>query len=158
MIEAKKAAAAYRIGDAIILHASSRTTAGLWILSTPVLACDAGDTLQLGKGILAALEGSVDGVPHPTSWKGRFDPVLRLAGVRSWRSFARTASCVEIECEKASMKFEPTRNLGPKEGYEPLPGKSHHISLASGDNDYGHDDACADMLGRALLAAFADCE
>jgi hypothetical protein len=62
-----------------------------------VLLADSNDPGQLGKAVFDALDGSQENVLHPTCWKGLFDPVLRLAGVKSWSAFARSAKCVEIE-------------------------------------------------------------
>jgi hypothetical protein len=93
------------------------------MLSAPVLVSEQNDAVQLGNAILAALDGSKDNVAHPTSWKGQFDVVLKMAGVRTWNAFAKSARCVEIEFETNRISFLPTRNLGAKGGFEPLSAK-----------------------------------
>src|SRR5664280_101765 len=119
-----KRAIAYKRADEIFLHASSMTTAGVWIISLPVLTCNLNDRARLSGYIAEALEGSKEGVSHPTSWKGLFDPVLELAGVKSWSAFAKPAKCVQIELESDQVRFTPTKNLGPKEGFQPIPRKT----------------------------------
>jgi hypothetical protein len=119
-----KRATAYKRGQQIIiLHASSRTNVGVWILSAPVLVAEQNDPVQLGNAILTVLDGSKENIAHPTSWTGRFDVVLKLAGVKTWSVFAKSAKCVQIEFETNRISFLPTRNLGAKDGFEPLPAK-----------------------------------
>ena len=119
-----KIATVYRRGERIFVHSSSRTTAGVWVLTDPVLAVDGDNPARLGGAVLDALGGSREGVNHPTSWKGIFDPVLRLAKARSWNTFAESAKCVEVEFEGDTISIFPTRNLGSRDGFERIPGKS----------------------------------
>jgi hypothetical protein len=97
----KKLAMAYQRKGMIFLHASSMTTDGVWILDAPALCVKYGDVPLLGKQVLAALRGSKENVPHPSREElGRlFDPVLRLANVKSWGTLSKSAQCVSIECE-----------------------------------------------------------
>src|SRR5260370_31531114 len=137
-----KRATAYKRGDRIFLHASSKTTAGVWMLTPSVLAPDQGDPAYLGRAILDALEGSEEGIAHPNSWRGIFDPLLQLAGVKSWDAFAKSARCVEIEFGTNRVSFLPTKNLGAKDGFEPLPARVESSSPEP------------EALGAALLSAF----
>src|ERR1019366_4670553 len=107
-----KRAIAYQRRGQLFLHASSKTKAGVWILSPPVLTCSMEDTSRLAGCVAETLSGSNEGVPHPSSWKGLFDPVLRLAGVKSWKIFVNSAKCVEIELDAERVSFIPTKNLG----------------------------------------------
>jgi len=93
---------------------------GVWILADPVLVSEQNDPVRLGNKILTVLDGSKENIAHPTSWTGQFDVVLKLAGVRTWSVFAKSAKCVEIEFETNRISFLPTRNLGGKGGFEPL--------------------------------------
>ena len=138
-----KKATAYKRDERIFLHASSRTVAGVWILTAPVLVVDQNDPVHLGQAILDVLRASHEGVEHPTSWMGLFDPVLKLAGTGSWGAFAKAAKCVEIEFGTNRISLIPTKNLGPRDGFEPLPAKTE-MSPPEGE-----------PLGRALLSAFA---
>jgi hypothetical protein len=141
-----KMATAYKMGDRIFLHASCKTTAGVWILCRPVLAIDQGDLGNLGAAILHALDGSQENVPHPIVWKDLFNPILQLARVKSWTTFAKSAKCVEIEFGTNRVSFLPTKNLGPKDGFEPLESKRRNSSPTK------------EEAGVVLLAAFGDAE
>jgi hypothetical protein len=124
-----KFATVYGYGGRIFAHANSQTTAGVWVVTNPVLAIDRDDPVQLGKAVIDALNGSRRDIEHPTSWKGIFDPVLHLAKVTSWSRFARSAKCVEIECDNDKVSLFPTRNLGPRDGFERLPAKMRSSAL-----------------------------
>jgi Immunity protein Imm1 len=82
-------ATAYRRMEHLFVHSSSRTTDGVWILSEPCIKldeeCTDGD---LGAAVQACLQGSRTGVPHPTSWGHLLDPLLVLAGEKSWGTLA----------------------------------------------------------------------
>lgn len=112
----RRATAFWRAGKYFV-HASSRTTDGLWILCEPVFAISENeDAATLGRKLAAALGGSRLDVPAP-SWKGLLTPLLTLSGVKSWTTFSKNASCVEVEEEGGRVALMPTRNLGPKEGF-----------------------------------------
>jgi hypothetical protein len=139
-----KLATAYKRRERIFLHASAKTTVGVWILWPPVLAVDG--VSALGQNIRLVLKGSRLNVPHPTSWTGLTGPLLRLANVRTWNAFARSAKCVQIESSADRVAFLPTRNGDTKEGFVPLPERLLHSPLVEED------------LARTLLAAFEACQ
>jgi hypothetical protein len=120
--------------------------AGVWILCRPVLMVDQNDSGKLGDAIFEVLGGSTENISHPTFWKGVFDPIIQMAGVKSWNAFSKSAKCVEIEFETNRVSFLPTRNLGPKDGFEPLEFKRRNSPPTK-------EDACL-----TLLAAFTDAE
>jgi hypothetical protein len=138
-----KKAISYKRKNQIFLHAVSKTTAGVWILDQPVFAVDASDISQLGVNIYEALNSSKEGVVHPTHWKGIFDPVLQLAGVKTWGTFAKTAKCVEIELETNSVSMVPTKNHGADGGFEQIDSKRVHAKTINPID-----------LGSTLLSAF----
>ncbi|HEY8210752.1 MAG TPA: hypothetical protein VIG99_24880 [Myxococcaceae bacterium] len=112
-------ATVYRRKKQFLVHASSRTTDGAWILWPPCLAVPEGSHGQeLGQSIRAALDASRMNVPHPQIWKGLLDPLLALAGVKAWSTFSKDASCVEVEDDGSRITLIPTRNLGPDEGFQ----------------------------------------
>jgi hypothetical protein len=132
----------------ILIHASSRTTAGVWIMAEPIARLDA-DCLdeRLGEAARAALEGSCQGVPHPASWTGFFAPVLRLAKVRSWAAFVKGARLVCLEQEAGEIKLIPAGNIGPKEGFEDRPSAIAVIPQGASAGAIGA--AVRDALARA---------
>ncbi len=97
---------------------------------------------KLGALIGQALEVSKSDVPHPTSWKGLFDPVLQLAGVKSWSTFVKSAKCVEVELDEDGIWLIPMRNLGANGGFDRI-GRDVCLGRES--------DPMA--LGRALVSA-----
>jgi hypothetical protein len=109
----------YRRRDQYFIHASSKTTDGVWILSEPCLSMSADEGHgELGRRIVLALDGSRSGVPHPRDWKGLANPLLPLAGVKSWAAFSKSAACVEVAEEEGRITLTPTRNLGVHGGFE----------------------------------------
>ena len=144
-----KKASAYQRKNQVVLFAVSDTTAGAGIAATPVLCVESGDVTELGRAILAALEGSRQNVPHPTrdGWKEVAAPVLKVAGVNSWSTFAKAAKNVDIRFETNRVSFIPTRNLGPNDGFAALPVERVRTSAPT-----------VTELGLALIAAFGDAE
>lgn len=138
-----KKATSYLRGQRVFTHASSKTTAGVWILELPVLVADAGDVETLGQQVAQALHASKEGDPHPVSWKGIFDPVLKLAGVKTWGTFVKTTRCVEVEGLPDHVSFISTDNLGSDGGFNATIRSDVSVPLSD-----------AEALGRGLLAAF----
>jgi hypothetical protein len=108
------------------VHASSETTAGVWILSAPTFRLDRDSSdADLGRAVRAALEGSKSNVPHPRVWKGLFDPILKEAGVGSWAAFTSGAQCALVEQDSDSaLVVTPTVNRGAAEGFKPIPAEA----------------------------------
>jgi hypothetical protein len=148
MIRAKamKAASIYGRGNKIYVHSSSKTTAGVWVMDAPVLVVEEGDARELGQSLRECLAASSEGIPHPKSFTNLSDLMLSLAGVKSYRTFAKSAKCVEVEMNGETATFIPTRNEGAEGGFVPLPGKAQ---IAGGGDD---------ALGSAAIAALAMAE
>jgi hypothetical protein len=136
-----KAATVYERSNALYLHASSKTTAGVWIATPPFTKVDT-DTTTLAKGeaILQVIKASQEGVPHPTNWNGLIDPLLALADVKSWATFMKNAAGVAMESDGERLKLIPNRNLGPKDGFEPVLAGAVDVSC----------QAAPDAIGSAL--------
>src|SRR5262249_11051520 len=116
-----KAATVYKRGNYIYIHASSKTTAGVWIATAPFVQVESGASpFDLGRRVLDPLRGSQTQVPHPTKWSGLLAPLLEQAGVKSWETFIRTAQCLNLEAAEDRLKLIPNRNLGTSEGFEPM--------------------------------------
>lgn len=142
-----KVATIYERKGKLYLHSSSKTTAGVWVINAPVLAVDKEDAGEVGRSIKECLAASGEGVPHPRSFTNLFDPVLDLAGVKSFGTFVKSAKCVGVEMsDGASVMLVPTRNEGFQGGFTPLPNRTEAA--------LGSDE----VLGRAALAALAMAE
>lgn len=142
-----KAATIYERKGKLYVHSSSKTTAGVWVINPPVLAVEKEATGEIGRAIRECLGASREGVPHPKSFTNLFDPVLDLAGVKSFGTFVKSAKCVEVETSgDAAVTLIPTRNEGVDDGFAPLPNKTE-VAL-------GSDKA----LGSAAVGALATAE
>lgn len=138
-----KAATIYERVGKIYVHSSSKTIAGIWVINAPALMVEAGDARELGRSLQECLAASNEGVPQPRSFANLFDPVLSLAGVKSFNTFVKSAKCVEVELDGETATLIPTRNEGGEDGFAPLPGKAQVV--AGGD----------DGMGLAAIAALA---
>jgi hypothetical protein len=117
-----KKASLYLRRPHLFLHPMSCTTDGVWIAGAPEIKLDesSGDE-ELGRALAEALMGSASGVPHPRVWSGRNDAFLKLAGVKSWATFARTAEHASAEEIDGVTCVIPYVNRGASEGFQPLP-------------------------------------
>jgi hypothetical protein len=116
-----KAATIYERRGQLYIHSSSRTTVGVWVINPPVLSTSKGNLGEIGQSIRESFAASYEGVPHPKIWKGLFDPVLDLAGVKSSKEFQEAAKCVEVRtADGKSVEFFPSRNEYPGRGFTPL--------------------------------------
>jgi hypothetical protein len=129
-----KRATAYRRKGHFVVHASARTTDGVWILTDPCVKLDQSRSDEdLGEATRAAISASRAGVPHPRNLAELLDPLLRQAGVKTWSAFAKTATCAEIEAT-GKVSVIPTRNLGVDEGFQPDPDRAHIVDLDATDS------------------------
>jgi len=141
-----KCATAYLRGGKVYLHADSQTKDGFWILAEPVLACDGGDTAAIGQCVLEALRGSKHGVRTPDWRTDIANPLLQLAGIKSYNAFAKTTKSAGISFEDGHVRIIPSRNGGPRTGFVPIVEKTREATVDPSE------------LGTELMAAFDDCE
>ena len=142
-----KVATIYEYKDKMYVHSNSCTTAGVWLLSAPVVAVAKEPFAEVGRAIRECLVASRVGIPHPSSFPNLFGPVLALAGVKSYGAFAKLAKCVEVTTvDGVAVTLTPTRNLGARGGFTDLIDKA--------TMEHGPDVA----LGRAAMAAMAASE
>ncbi len=138
-----KAATIYERSGKVFIHSSSKTSAGVRVLGTPVLSAEKDNPKDIGQAVRECLGSSHVGVPHPKSFANLFEPVLKLAGVKSFNTFMKSAKSVGVEMEDGVVTLIPTRNAGPKDGFFPLPNRSQLV--------LGSDDE----LGLAAVAALS---
>lgn len=118
----KKAAAFLRNGK-VFLHPDSRTTKGFWIFSEPVLVTGAAEK-NLGLKLLTTLSHSKNGIPHPVSWKGLTNPLLKIAKVRSFDAFADDCKSVSACLDGDGLLLTPSKNRGQGNRFLHLPDKA----------------------------------
>jgi len=117
-----RSAVVYAIGSKLIVASSSKTTMGVGLHVDPVvLSLDSsmGDVeVQLAESLRAS--DRILAHPAQSEWKGSFDPFLKAAGVRSFRSFMQNARMLMVDQDENGVTITPTRNLGAKGGFEEL--------------------------------------
>jgi hypothetical protein len=99
----------------------ARTTTGVHVDRDPLSLPLETDVDALVAVLSEALGNSTRMVPHPaqSEWKGGFQPILNVAGVRSYRAFMASAALVGVEDDGVQISVPPYRNLAPKAGFEP---------------------------------------
>jgi hypothetical protein len=113
-----KMAAVYRRKKNYLVHSWSKTTDGLWILRPPCIALpETSSDTELERAIRAALDASQTGVLPPRDPDKVVKPLLDLAGVTTWSTFAKGTAYLEVKAEGERITLVPTRNLEPKEGF-----------------------------------------
>ena len=144
-----KCATAYKRKEKIYFHSSSRTTAGVWIITGPFLSIeDCAQPSDKGDCVKEVLKSSKEGITHPKSWGNLFEPILDIAGVKSWAVFVKSAMSCFIELENDELRFIPNRNLGPREGYKPIRERTLITSY----------NTPIENIGNMLDCAFKACE
>jgi hypothetical protein len=93
---------------------SSLSTAGVWLGSGAVSFIRAGSRpAELGQVVVDGLSSSTVGVRHPaqSEWpahtKAALAPLMKAAGVRSWKDFVRLASLVEVVRDRDTVTVVP---------------------------------------------------
>ena len=144
-----KSAAAYKRENKIYLDSESRTTAGVWIGTGPVIVLEESEpSSRKGNCLREVLRHSEEGVPHPTSWGHLAKPLLNLAGVTSWSNFAKSAVCCSVQLEGDQLQLVPSKNSGPRGGLRTNQDRKMVISFNASDEE----------LGLLLEKAFDACE
>lgn len=117
-----KSVAAYLVNGRVLIAPSVRTTSGVGLEIGPQNLATSPDLKEVEVGLATAFGRSEWIVPHPvqSEWKGSFDPFLKAAGVRSLKAFMATAQLIYVDEKDGEWIVTPHRNLGAKEGFEPI--------------------------------------
>ncbi|WP_194954959.1 hypothetical protein [Sphingopyxis solisilvae] len=115
-----QSAVAYFANGKIIVAPVVRTTTGLGLEVDPSVYAPI--PAEIALGMKEALVKSAVVVEHPpqSEWKNFFKPFQDAAGVRSHAAFMKAAQRVSIRVVDNQIKITPQRNLGSKEGFEPI--------------------------------------
>jgi hypothetical protein len=133
-----KSAAAYKREKKIYLDPESRTTVGVWIRTGPVILLEESESpSRKGNCLREVLRHSQEGVPHPNRWDHLVEPLLSLAGVKSWSIFAKSAVCCSVRLVADQLELVPSRNLGARGGYVPIQDRKMAISFDASDEELG---------------------
>lgn len=121
---ARKLATVYRYRGALYVRASSRTSAGVWVDSGPVIRLsESADDQEIANALFEALGRSRDPVPHParSEFAQLARPLLECAGARTWTQFEKSAACVEVAEDERGRRQVTLMTRGPQGGYLPQP-------------------------------------
>jgi len=141
--------------EILLVHAYSKTTAGVHLVDEPVLRLNpSADPNEVGAAIRQVLAAYRTGVPHPkqNEWAESGKPFLAAAGFRSWRSLeAGAKSCHVTQKPDGSFSFSIFRNggtRGEKKGFQPFGVPDRPLKAGPSDTE----------LGLALREALQLCE
>lgn len=143
----------YRRPDGYYLVVSAQTIAGLWqhVAEPPKLLGGASEPANLGSEVLDRLAEPRPITPHPRreEWtearRNSLDPILKSAGIGSWRAFITRAKQVDVGRTNETFTVTPMKAL-PKPQGAFAPDLAGVKELRS---------PSAETLGRAILEAFA---
>lgn len=105
------AADVYERGGTYYIHGDAVTTKRMHATAEPFLAlADSVSDDELGATVLEVIAATRFDVPHPSPAEERhlIDPLLRLAGVRSYRAFTQGARYVSISALEGRCRVYPS--------------------------------------------------
>jgi len=130
----RKRASAHLRKSTLYFNPLSQTVLSAWIGKPPYLKVGIMESdNEINVMVLAVLEESTEGIPYPKTFDGLFEPILTLAGVKSYRTFMKGASCCELAEENGVITITPTRNQGAN-GFTHLNDLSIEVSLSETKN------------------------
>jgi hypothetical protein len=148
----EKSASVYSRDGSLYVAPVSKTEAGFGVESLPLVAIplDA-DTASVGAAVRNALDASRLGIPTPSreelaAQKPSDNPRLRLAGVKSYRTFARGARHVAVTQQADGIRLDPSKTT-EKGAFEYLPDRALII-----------ENPCPSELADAIREALSRCE
>jgi hypothetical protein len=144
----RREAEAYQLKNILFLHGKKRTDRTVPILSEPIFQFDNDDQVsKIGNTVRECIEAFSEGHPHPSreEFKKVNDPLIKLAGEKTPKSFFSKVKWVGIVEKGGKISFAPTENHGWKEGFKNTEYSNIELDYASATNE---------DLGKALLKAF----
>jgi hypothetical protein len=109
----KRGASVYARAGNLYVASSDQTQAGFWIESPPYLAMPVdSDPADIGRAVRWALDASQGRVPTPHRDdypKPSENRLLKLAGFKGWRTFARGARYVFVGEEDGRISIAPSQ-------------------------------------------------
>lgn len=144
-----KSCLVYRRNDGWYIHADSITTSGAGIARPPYIKQPRSvNAFELGSEALRALRESGPAAhPYPTDLNAVFDPMLELAGVKTWGKFAKGAVCIRLQLDDGGITCLPMHNDG-RGNFLAVGGRTIVIAV----------DAGPLQVGEAILRALGSTE
>lgn len=143
----KKQADATLLDDRVFIN-SKKGTESVAALSEPIYELSFGDSPELiGARVRECIEAYEPGRERydREKWKTVNDPLIKLAGEKSEKSFFTKVKYVPISQIGEKVTFYPRDNFGWKDGFK----KTEHPNI-----ELDYTSATDEDLGKALLKAF----
>lgn len=123
----------YRRGDKYYVTASSQTRDGFWLVEGSVAVLEVGASARLADAVRSALSRSRVGILAPKDWSSWTNRVTEAAGYKRFSAFAKGTSLVSIAEEAGTLRIQPSRNGGSREGFVGLEDQTIEIAQDSPD-------------------------
>lgn len=118
---------------------------GIWVIdSLPTLLPQHTLVEQLGATIQDMLGRSRAGLPELARDSRPARPMLDMLGLRSYAAFTKGAKSISVHLDGHAIDITPDHNGGSRDGLTPILEAKRILS----------DDASAELLGAAVIAAF----
>lgn len=116
-----KAANVYSKDEVLLIVPIAITEKGVGRQYHPVERIILGEDSQIiGESILRAFDNHIIGVPHLTKMIEVLAPILKAAGVRSWKELNKNSKLIGVIEKGGKFIFEPSINQGSRKGYIPI--------------------------------------
>ncbi|MDR3404216.1 MAG: hypothetical protein P4L99_17085 [Chthoniobacter sp.] len=138
-------ASAFQLSDRFLLHGHGRTRHGLILAHEPFLVLPPSAAAgELGSAVLSAFAAYQPLVPDPVDFKALSKPILKAAGVSSFRKFQHASLHCSIVCLPDFIEVRA----------------SHAESRGHAYTDFHLDiplNSSAEVIGATLLRVFDSC-
>jgi hypothetical protein len=145
-----KHGAVYERRGKLIVHADSKTVAGVLIGVPPYVVLEAtADAAEIGRTLRSVLEHSKMDLRHPEphEWDAVARPLYDAVGAKSWGTFARGAQLVSVVADNEMIRLHPQENRGARDGFQPMGLPVIEVSATVSDDQLGL--AIREALGTA---------
>ena len=131
-----QSASIFQWDDSIFIHPESQTTDGVWVNSAPLFRVAAtAPPIEIVGSLKKALNASRQKIPHPEDWKTVPNLLREALGQREWKDFRRAATHCAVTREDSVLRFEPTRNDYPEDGFSYLEGQAFRVPEYATETD-----------------------
>ena len=123
----------YRRNRRVLVNRVDMTTDGIPFSTDEIHSFEAPFAeAELGRALRMVIAGARSGLPplQREDWERLLQPLLRAAGVSSWRTFVRGCRDVSVFEDDGVIRFVPSVNLGPTEGFEGIAERETVIQIA----------------------------
>jgi hypothetical protein len=140
----------YQRGDRFYFVPLSKIKNAFRIETGPIWEVSTTEPMEcIGRALRKAIEASRMDIAPPRDLMSNDNPLLKLAKVKSFATFAKGACLCSVQCSNGRICIEPTRNGGGKEGFVGLADRSVAIQEDASDQTIGGMITDAFLVSRA---------